>query len=222
MNLALTSDTHGHLPEIPKGAEGLIHAGDVCPDGTPDYQARWLVQEFYPWVERLGIPVWLTWGNHDSVGQRLHFDRLYSEAVTVARAYCPDNLKFLVDELDIINGKKVWFTPWSGVCGTWAWQRPDTPGGLGAIYGEIPEDVDIVVSHTPPHGRCDLNYDYVHIGSEMLRIRLGHTKVKTVICGHCHEAYGFFYGNGATYDVLNVANKDNRYRNTQEPLLWNV
>ena len=62
------SDLHGNLPEDLPGGDVLVIGGDVCPiaDHEVGFQARWMVDELYPWIEALPHPevIWIA-GNHD-------------------------------------------------------------------------------------------------------------------------------------------------------------
>jgi Icc-related predicted phosphoesterase len=56
------------------------------------------------------------------------------------------------------------------------------------------EPVDIVLSHSPPHGLCDASWDRfngdTHLGSQALTNYLVAHEPKLVVCGHIHEAAG--------------------------------
>lgn len=61
------------------------------------------------------------------------------------------------------------------------------------LWSNIPEGVDIVVSHTPPKGHCDGSTKDVRDGREgcpaLLR-RLSKIRPKLSICGHIHDGRG--------------------------------
>jgi Icc-related predicted phosphoesterase len=58
------------------------------------------------------------------------------------------------------------------------------------------EPVDIVISHAPPYGHCDLAAPIIgagearHIGSRSLLEYIQRCSPKVVVCGHVHEASG--------------------------------
>lgn len=62
-----------------------------------------------------------------------------------------------------------------------------------AIYARIPPSVDILMTHTPSHGVCDLTKRGKHAGCPKLAERLAHDDLKSCrlhLCGHIHEAHG--------------------------------
>lgn len=202
MKLALISDTHGDLPQIDlfKGADAVLHAGDI----GPDYNVQdWCYSRFHLWHHRLtqdlNIPFYGTYGNHDFP------DRW------------PPYPYIKINELVQIGSKKIWFSPWSPLFGSWAWMlaEPD----LMREYEKIPPDTNIIVSHSPPYQICDRTLRGEPVGSKALRVRMMELpQLEYVICGHIHEARG-----RAKLDqiqVLNVASKDEYYNLRQEPITW--
>lgn len=62
-----------------------------------------------------------------------------------------------------------------------------------AIYARIPPSVDILMTHTPSHGVCDVTKRGKHAGCPKLAERLAHDDLKSCrlhLCGHIHEAHG--------------------------------
>jgi len=184
MKLALMSDTHGMLsdPVSLGGAEAIIHAGDVGVDRKPE---EWMFKEFYLWAMKVSIPIFMTWGNHDFIGQRASYgvwDAL------------PDNVHILVDEAVEIGGKQFWFSPWSPTFFNWAFMKDENQ--LADIYAEIPEDTQILVSHTPPFGKGDRVYNdgaVSNVGSTTLLYRIEHLPaLEMVVCGHIHGGRGTY------------------------------
>lgn len=205
MKLALISDTHGFLPEIPPGMDAVIHAGDIAVDQgfVPNY-----IDEIYPWAARLGIPVYATFGNHDFAGQEARIPPGQ-----------PDNLHFLVDKEQLIGGVKFWFSPWSNRFGNWAYMLNEE--GLAAKYARIPDDVEIIVSHGPPKGFGDRTLSLEHAGSRSL----GHRAVELpnlryIITGHIHEARGEYQM--GRVKVLNVTVVNEWYEHVHAPIVLEI
>ena len=60
-----------------------------------------------------------------------------------------------------------------------------------AISAQIPSDVEILMTHTPPHGILDLTRRQKRAGCKRLAERLGKlSKVHLHIFGHIHESKG--------------------------------
>lgn len=94
------------------------------------------------------------------------------------------------------------------------------PADLVSVYAEIPEGVDILVSHQPPFGYGDrhANYDsgrIEHLGSRELRAAIDRVRPKLVVCGHIHDGYGRYEHDGIP--IYNVAVVDEQYRLVREP-----
>lgn len=64
----------------------------------------------------------------------------------------------------------------------------------------IPEGLDILVTHVPPHRILDLGFEGYNIGCEVLRYRLSQMKQPPRIhaFGHCHDQGGEQYFDGKT------------------------
>lgn len=203
MRIACLADTHGrHLPEIPAAAEAVIMAGDV----GPNWKARqWFETTFAHWAEGVGRPIFLTWGNHDRIGEAIHVG-----AELPLRL--PPSVRIVVDNAVRVGDTLVHFTPWTPVYESWAWM--DTETELARYYRLIDPETAVVVSHGPPHGACDVairkGVGY-RAGSPSLRDRfLALPKAQTLICGHIHEGRGEAQlAEGKT--VVNCAVLDRRY-----------
>lgn len=213
MKVALISDSHGMLPNYLKfeGVNFILHAGDVGPDRWKGSNVilPWYDDEFYPWAEAVGKPIYMTWGNHDFIGERL----------PLGRFAFPDNVHILVDEQVEIEGKKVWFSPWSNLFGGWAWMR--TEEGLAERYAKIPQDTQVIVSHGPPYGLGDKIFWDGHeqqVGSKSLRDRLLELpNLELVVTGHIHEARGL--SEFGKVQVRNVSLVDTQYRPVYDPII---
>ncbi|MCA1841213.1 MAG: metallophosphoesterase [Actinobacteria bacterium] len=186
MKVAVISDTHGTLPDIPPEADAVIHCGDVGPDRYYDLADKkwvspleWFRNDFHAWATRLKVPVYMTWGNHDRIGQD-HPEKAFWEDLL------PANVRVLVDEATTIGAERVWFSPWSPLFGNWAFMLPE--GELREKYKAI--DTSIIVSHTPPWGHGDTLQDGSHVGSLALLDFLADRTSGLVLCGHIHNGRG--------------------------------
>jgi hypothetical protein len=192
--LGLISDTHGQLPAISDiealQLDALVHAGDIGRDRAP---LVWWEQVFVPWAQQLPCPFFGTWGNHDFIG----------EPWVTQKPTIPAGVTITVDAAVDVCGVKTWFSPWAPRYGSWAWMQNDSK--LAAIYAQIPDDVQLIVSHTPPQFAGDLCPNG-HVGSASLRNWLDGQRDKIVVCGHIHEGVGKYYlpTHPLTRDVKNT------------------
>lgn len=89
--------------------------------------------------------------------------------------------------------------PWTPTFEDWAFQDDDD--ALAEHWRLIPDDVDVLLSHGPPWGVCDLLPPDRHAGSGSLRAWVDRVQPPLLVCGHVHEAAGI-----ATLGRTRVAN----------------
>lgn len=90
------------------------------------------------------------------------------------------------------SGPQTHFTifgsPYSPAKGLWAFgYNPEEAQGL---WEQIPLDMDIVVTHTPPKYHCDEAKERRALGCEILRNQLWRIRPRLLVCGHVHESRG--------------------------------
>lgn len=178
MRVACVADLHGSLPRIPD-CDVLAIAGDLAPDfGSPwdDYvvmqarQREWLAREYAAWERTVPAEyIVMTPGNHD------WFVSLPAECRT----------RFLVDELFSFRGRRMWFTPWIPPIGCWNYMLPRSQRRFR--FRQMPEGLDVLVSHSPPHMCLDRNWAGDACGCPELRAVIQERPPKHAVFGHIHE-----------------------------------
>lgn len=183
MKIVCISDTHGKhrsMNPLPDG-DILIHAGDFSNDGSPEG-----VKEIIDFNNWLGEQKQFKWkiviaGNHD----------IYFQTNPRAARALLDNAIYLQDSAVILEGLKIYGSPWTPRFFDWAFMgEPET---LRAIWAEIPEDVDILITHGPARGVCDrMKTDWDSLGCRELSLRIGRLTgdLKLHVHGHIHGGYG--------------------------------
>ena len=83
---------------------------------------------------------------------------------------------------------KVFGSPYSPAKDLWAFGYP--PEHASFLWDQIPLDMDIVVTHTPPKYHCDESRHRKASGCETLRQTLWRIRPSLAICGHIHEGRG--------------------------------
>lgn len=183
------SDTHNHQIKVPDG-DILIHCGDMTDFGTREELERFNEQFMQlPHPVKVVIP-----GNHDLL--------LFDEPN--AQELFDSSIHYLVDTAIVINGLKVYGHPWVAGMGEGNFNAFTLPPGsleLSERCKAIPEDTDILVSHSPPFGILDGRGR----GCTSLRWRLADISPKVVAFGHVHSAYGEYIETDTGVRFVNAA-----------------
>lgn len=169
------SDTHSRRPwfRIPEG-DVLIFAGDMTLHGRLDE-----VVKFNEFLGRLPHPHKLVIaGNHDTCFQTY-------PAESRARL---TNAIYLEDQSVTIQGVEFYGTPWQPVFRDMAFNLPRE--ALRAKWDQIPASTDVLITHTPPHGRHDRTFFGSRVGCRELREAVERLQPALHLFGHIHEAHG--------------------------------
>lgn len=204
MKIVCISDTHElhrRLPPLPEG-DVLIHAGDLTGNGKLPAlydAARWLRSQ--PHKYKIVIA-----GNHDLT--------LESDP-EIAREIFHD-LIYLNKTAHMMEGLKVYGTPWSPAFCDWAFNA--TPRQQELHAAAIPANTDILISHGPPYRIRDKTNDGLNVGCKFLARRIREIKPKLVVCGHIHHSHGVSKLKCGT-TVVNAAVLDDDYRLVHAPIV---
>lgn len=176
-------DTHGYhrLLKVPEGIDIVIHSGDHS-NYYDVYKNEPETKDFIQWYCNLDIKYKvLIAGNHDALACLWN---------TKFKEMCEHhNLIYLENSSIEIEGIKIWGSPYSPTFGRWHFMKNRSK--LDKVWQQIPEDADIVVTHTPPKGILDLTYNYDRkpemCGCSALKKRLLSIKPKLNLFGHIHN-----------------------------------
>jgi len=95
-------------------------------------------------------------------------------------------------KLEEENGPKTAFTvfgsPYSPMKDLWAFGYK--PEAAQALWDQIPLDVDLLITHTPPKNHCDESKSHAHAGCEYLFQALWRVRPRLAVCGHIHDGRG--------------------------------
>ncbi|KAL8677641.1 MAG: hypothetical protein Q9186_005947 [Xanthomendoza sp. 1 TL-2023] len=211
------SDTHNAAPDASfklPAADVLIHAGDLTNLGK--YTE---LRKTFDWIEKADFEVKIVIaGNHDITldatfyeqhGAHHHGQQLQDAVAcgTLIEEY--PSITFLNHEhaeVTLVKPDgprttfKVFGSPMSPARGVWAFGYQ--PAIASTLWDDIPQDTDILVTHTPPKDHCDTSRDRGPAGCEALRQALGRVRPLLAVCGHVHEGRGVervVWGPGSTY-----------------------
>jgi len=113
---------------------------------------------------------------------------------------------------------RIYGTPWTGLYGKpgKAFQIPRTE--LSAKWSKIPANVDILISHMPPHGVLDTNAGGVKAGcQDLLRTVVERIRPRIHVFGHIHESAGVTSQHKILF--INAASKIPRSKNLNKPIV---
>lgn len=206
MRIVCLADTHSlhHQVVVPPG-DVLIHAGDHCNHGTQGE-----IRNFNRWIGGLPHPRKLVVaGNHDLPWHRRpRYARLWL-----------GQAEYLQGTSTQVEGMRVWGSPWhpeivQGNPAGWAFQLPRGGPELQSIWDQIPEDVEVLITHTPPRGILDP----IGKGCELLLARLAQLpRLRLHVFGHIHGGYGQTQRESVHF--LNASICDEDYRPGNPPLV---
>lgn len=214
MRIVCISDTHNCNEQIvvPYG-DLLIHSGDATVTGT---EAE--VQSFTHWFT--GLPhrhkIFVA-GNHDWLFERNN---------KKARELLGPAITYLQDSSTLIEGLKIYGSPWQPRFYDWAFNLMRGEE-IAQKWKLIPNDIDILITHGPPHGILDAvptEMGTSHEGCEELRKRVdkiaAHGQLKLHVFGHIHSGYGTLEEFGVRF--VNASTCDEEYAPTQPPIVVDI
>lgn len=209
MKLCIISDTHnkhkrlGNLPN----ADVIIHCGDFTSVGHSHE-----IVNFMQWFSKLPYEhKIIIAGNHDW---------LFETHRLLALEKIPKGITYLEDDGVEIDGVKFWGTPVSLPFNNWAFNRPEEK--LIQHWQAIPDDIDVLITHCPPHTIFDWSiYDEIHTGSPSLYFEVvERIKPKLHCFGHIHGGYGIKVIEGTTF--MNASNLDEDYMCVNAPYVFEI
>jgi len=191
------SDLHGYCPKL-DGGDLLIIAGDLT---ARDRSSDW--ENFFLWLSKQEYKkkIFIS-GNHDNQAMS-QFDWYDAE--------------YLCDSGTEFEALNIWGSPWSlwfnGInpkCTAFTGSEKD----LKKKFDLIPDDIDILITHSPPYGILDKTIRNEHVGSKSLAYKIGmmENPPRLWVWGHIHESYGVdFAVRGKHVKMINASYVNERY-----------
>ncbi|MDB2687266.1 metallophosphatase domain-containing protein [Mariniblastus sp.] len=208
MRIVITSDTHGKHDALAElSGDVLIHCGDFCDGFHPNPVD---IQRIDDWFGRQSFRhVLCVGGNHDFVAQ----DRTQVESVLF------QNATYLQDSSVTIDGIRFYGAPWVPTLQRWAYYLSDDE--LREKWELIPDDTDVLITHTPPWYILDSPRDAsVHCGCSHLAARIATLNLRLHCFGHNHSSYGRVVREGVTY--LNASAVDSDFEIANPPFVIDI
>lgn len=213
MKFVCISDTHLRISErstpLPEG-DVLIHAGDLLSHGSIEelVRAKVYLKEISPKFKHIiFVP-----GNHD---------RILETNEQLSRAVLGDikNLIVLIDQSVEIDGVKIFGSPWQPEFCTWAFNLPRGEP-LREKWKLIPQELDVLITHSPPYGILDETPRGEKVGCEDLLEAVRARKIKFHVFGHIHGQHG----EKRVFDTffINASTCSEMYNPIYEPIVFEV
>jgi Icc-related predicted phosphoesterase len=203
------SDLHGFYPQLGDG-DLLIIAGDLT---AKDTEAEYI--RFYSWLHKQNYKNYIVVaGNHDVLAQKE--DMLLNNL---------DKTVYLCDSGTEFEGLKIWGSPWTL---SFEGENPkclaftcETEEELAKKWDCIPEDTDILITHSPTYAILDqvvrMKFPHNMVGSKSLEIKIHNLpNLKYHIFGHIHESYGTYKEMGVEY--INCSYVNRQYKPVNKPV----
>lgn len=208
MKFVAISDTHcrHRSLRLPKG-DVLLHAGDITYRGEKKE-----IEDFLNWFGSLPFShkIFIA-GNHD-----FFFEK---EKAALIQKLIPETVHYLKDEEIVINGIKIWGSPYTPWFYRWAFnKRRGIP--LALHWEKIPSDTNILLTHGPVFGILDMLLNEQHAGDRDLLKKVLAIKPAVHVCGHIHESYGMTKRDGIKF--INACLLNESYELINKPVVFEV
>lgn len=213
MRVVAISDTHMlHDRVVIPDGDLLIHAGDFCSSGA-EGQARAFARFFRALPHRHKVVIA---GNHDRC---LEQQPRLGPALFELGAELP-RATYLFDDQTEVEGLRIHGSPWQPWFLDWAFNLPRGKA-LEAVWAKIPQGIDILVTHGPPHGVLDtVDRTGEAAGCEALRDAIARVAPRVHVFGHIHEGYGTAVVGGTLY--VNASSCTVGYVPSNPPVVFDI
>lgn len=213
MIITFISDTHNRhhlLNDYLIQGDIIIHSGDFSEIGD-----LYSLGKFLNWFNKLNYKhkIFIA-GNHDFCLQNKSI-----ESNLLINNF--PNINYLQDNSILINidnhNIKIYGSPWSPFFYDWAFNLYKNE--IEEKWNLIPDDTDILITHTPPFGVLDFHNN--NLGCESLIKKINVIQPKITCFGHIHPSYGYRSFNNMHF--FNAASLNNNYTKINKPITidWN-
>ncbi len=220
------SDTHTKHPDpasVPPG-DVFVCAGDFTYTGMlQEIRSFCKFLDALPHAHKIVVS-----GNHEITldydyymnrgRRRFHGNHRIHEDAILCKSVLSASCTYLQDSSVEIAGLKIYGSPWQPSFCDWAFNME--PPELKRKWAEIPDDVDVLITHGPPKGHGARIVEGFDVGCPHLMDRVNQVKPMLHVFGHIHEGYGVT-ANAHTLFV-NASTCTRRYEATNPPIVVDV
>jgi Icc-related predicted phosphoesterase len=177
------SHTYHKLLEVPEDIDVVIFSGD-CANPKDRYLNEIEVRTFIKWFGNLPIEhkIFVP-GNHETS---------VAAGLVTRNDFIANGITYLENDYAYIEDIKIFGSPYTPTYST-GWAFTKHRSNMDALWKEVDDDVDIIVSHGPPKTILDKAYNKVtgvleHSGCQALKRHiLERIKPKYCLFGHLHN-----------------------------------
>lgn len=208
MKICCIADTHMEESKvkIPK-CDILIHAGDYD-IRTLDHLEQ--LNDWFWYQKKKCRYIIAIAGNHDFYMAQLHKNSV-KEIL--------HNAIYLHNDLVEIEGLRIWGSPYSKIFGDWAFMLD--ANGLVENWRQMPDNLDILITHCPPYMVMDRTRRRVNVGCSFLETKILSSAPRYHIFGHIHECGGSTYKDSQT-TYVNASVMNENYDVVNEPIVLEI
>jgi Icc-related predicted phosphoesterase len=157
-------------------------------------------------------------GNHDFCFEKS--DDRRDNAISILKDY---GIHYLENESIELGDYKIYGSPYQPAFCDWAFNLPRDGEGLRANWELIPDDIDILITHSPPYYILDYvpMFGQRNVGCKLLAERITQLEyLKLHVFGHIH------YSSGATnidgIEFVNASVCTEAYEPVNEPIVIDI
>jgi len=213
MKITFISDTHNKHKELTDnnllpGGDIIIHSGDISSQGHKNE-----IINFLDWFQDLNYThkIFIA-GNHD-----FWFEKTFD----IEQKYKDKGVVYLFDHFVSIDGLNIYGSPWQPAFFNWAFNL-HTSKDLKYYWDKIPNNLDVLITHTPPKYILDTLLIGANAGCEELTKRVEVVKPKIHCFGHIHSGYGEKYVDGVQYLNASVLGENYLFKNNPINIEYNI
>ncbi|XP_063053332.1 metallophosphoesterase MPPED2-like [Engraulis encrasicolus] len=222
------SDTHSRTDgiQMPDG-DVLLHTGDFSNLGLPSE-----VKKFSEWLDSLPYETKVVIaGNHELTFDKDLMDRMVKQEYLrfpKLRDVDYENIQsllknciYLQDSETTVKGFRIYGSPWTPEFYDWGFNLSRGQALLDK-WNEIPEGIDILMTHGPPLGFGDLMPRQKQRAGcvELLNTVQRRVRPKLHAFGHIHEGYSVMTDGHTTF--VNSSTCTEMYKPTNPPLVFDL
>ena len=233
MRIVCISDTHSlhkimdDINPLPKG-DILIHAGDCTNVGKPHE-----VTDFVHWFQNLkgfDTKIFIA-GNHDFAFEEhryphhkgdydWYYHLMNEENLSQSDVVYLEDNSFIIESPEFSRPIKFWGSPWQPEFYNWAFNLPRMGEELEKYWSMIPEDTDVLITHSPPNYIRDFTPTNLAVGCELLAFHVERVKPLLHVFGHIHHSYGAVQKENTLF--VNAAICTERYVPSNKPIIVEI